>query len=90
MPRYVVERTFSDGLHIRAEAHGAELCLAVVARNTDEGVTWLHSYVSQDRKKSFCVYEGPTPEAIRTAASRNDFPVDRITQVKVLDPYFDH
>ncbi len=88
MPRYVVERTFSDGFHIPAEAQGAERCLAVVAKNADEGVTWLHSYVSQDKKKTFCVYDAPTPEAIRATAARNDFPVDRITQVSVLDPYF--
>jgi hypothetical protein len=90
MPRYVVERTFSDGLQIRPDAQGAELCRAVVNRNSDEGVTWLHSYVSQDNKRTFCVYEAPSPEAIRTTAARNDFPVDRITQVRVLDPYFNH
>ena len=90
MPRYVVERLFSDGLHIPAEVQGAELCLAFVARNTDEGVTWLHSYVSQDKKKTFCLYDAPTPEAIRATAARNDLPVDRITQVSVLDPYFNH
>ncbi len=90
MPRYVVERLFSDGLHIPAEAQGAELCLAFVARNADEGVTWLHSYVSQDKKKTFCLYDAPTPEAIRATAARNDLPVDRITQVTVLDPYFNH
>ena len=35
-----------------------------------------------------CVYEGPEPEAIRAAAELNDLPVDRITQVRVLDPHF--
>ena len=88
MPRYVVERTFPDGLSIPADAEGARICLAVVDRNSDEGVTWVHSYVSDDRRKSFCVYDGPSPEAIRKTALRNDLPVDRITQVSVLDPYF--
>jgi hypothetical protein len=37
--------------------------------------------------KSFCIYEAPTPEAIRKTAVRNDLPVDRITEVRVLDPY---
>ena len=41
MPRYVVERTFTDGLPIPAQGEGAALCLAVVERNTDEGVTWI-------------------------------------------------
>jgi hypothetical protein len=88
MPRYVLERTFPDGWHLPAETEGAELCRAVVERNADEGVTWLHSYVSDDRTKAFCVYEAPSPEAIRKTAARSDLPVDRITQVSVLDPYF--
>ena len=88
MPRYVVERTFPDGWHVPADKEGAELCLAIGERNADEGVTWLHSYVSDDRTKSFCVYEAPTPEAIRRTAARNDLPVDVITQIRVLDPYF--
>jgi len=88
MPRYVVERTFPDGLQIPADAEGARICLDVVDRNADDGVTWVHSYVSADKQKSFCVYDGPTPEAIRRSAQRNDLPVDRITQVSVLDPYF--
>jgi hypothetical protein len=82
-----VERTFSHGLQIPAGAEGAELCLAVVERNADEGVTWVHSYVSEDRGKTFCVYEAPSPEAIRKTAALNDLPVDCITQVRVLDPY---
>lgn len=88
MPRYVVERTFPEGLGLAGDSEGAEACLAVVGRNADEGVTWLHSYVSDDRRKTFCVYDAPTPEAIRKTASRNELPVDRITQVRVLDPYF--
>jgi hypothetical protein len=88
MPRYVVERAFPNGLGIPAGAEGAESCLALVERNADAGVTWLHSYVSEDRKKTFCVYDGPSPEAIRKSAARNDLPVERITQVRVLDPYF--
>jgi len=88
MPRYVVERTFPDGLSIPIGAEGAELCLSVVDRNADESVTWVQSYVSEDKKKTFCVYDAPSPEAIRKTATRNDLPVDRITQVRVLDPYF--
>jgi hypothetical protein len=85
MPRYLVERTFEAGLPPGPEM--AELCGGIVERNGDGCVTWLHSYVSDDRRKTFCVYDGPTPEAIRKAASRNDLPVDRITLIRVLDPY---
>lgn len=51
-------------------------------------MTWVHSYVTGDKRKTFCIYDGPSPEAIRRAASCNNLPVDRITEVRVLDPYF--
>ncbi|MDQ1532142.1 MAG: hypothetical protein QOE37_2280 [Microbacteriaceae bacterium] len=88
MPRYVVERTFIDGLQIAVAEGGSEVCGSVVERNGDEGVTWVHSYVSQDKKHTFCVYDAPSPEAIRKTAELNGLPVDQITQVRVLDPYF--
>ncbi|MGO9832503.1 MAG: DUF4242 domain-containing protein [Myxococcaceae bacterium] len=88
MPRYVVERTFPNGLQIPITAEGAEACLGVVGRNSESGVTWVHSYVSEDKRKTYCIYDGPDPEAIRRVAERNKLPVDRITKVTVLDPYF--
>jgi uncharacterized protein DUF4242 len=88
MPRYVVERTFPDGLRVPPTPDGAAACKDVVDRNSDGGVTWIHSYVSSDDRTTFCVYDAPSPEAIRKAALRNQLPVDRITQVRVLDPYF--
>jgi hypothetical protein len=88
MPRYIVERTFADGLQIPADEQGAKACQVVVDGNAAEGVTWVHSYVTADRRTTFCVYDGPTPEAIRRAAEVNQLPVDRITEVRVLDPYF--
>ena len=51
-------------------------------------LTWVHSYVSMDKKNTFCIYDGPSPEAIRKVAERNGLPVERITEVRVLDPYF--
>jgi hypothetical protein len=88
MPRYLVERTFRDGLEIPLTDEGAKVCMAVVGNNAEEGVTWVHSYVSADRMKTFCIYDGPSPEAIRRSAEKNKLPVDRVTQVTVLDPYF--
>jgi hypothetical protein len=88
MPRYMVHRTFPDGLEIPINAEGAQAVLGVVERNAEDGVTWVHSYVSEDKRATFCIYDAPTPEAIRKTASRNDLPVDHITQVRVLDPYF--
>lgn len=88
MPRYLVERTFPQGLQIPVTEEGATACLGVVEHNAAVGVTWLQSYVSEDKAKTYCIYDGPTPEAIRQAAEQNGLPVDRITKVSVLDPYF--
>ena len=88
MPRYIVQRTFPEGLHIPVDGAGADLCREVVEHNAQEGVTWISSYVSEDKTRTFCVYDAPTPEAIRKTAIRNELPVDQITQVRVLDPYF--
>jgi Protein of unknown function (DUF4242) len=88
MPRYLVERSFPEGLAIPVDDHGAKTCQAVVDGNAAEGVTWVHSYVTTDKRTTFCVYDGPSPEAIRQAAEANQLPVDRITEVRVLDPYF--
>jgi hypothetical protein len=90
MPRYIVERSFPAGLNIPVTADGASACLAVVGRNAEGGVTWVQSYVSPDKTQSYCVYDAPTPEAVRSAAEKNGLPVDRITEVRVLDPYFYH
>jgi hypothetical protein len=88
MARYMVERNFPDGLVIPITDEGAATCLGVVDRNAEVGVTWIHSYVSEDGKKTFCVYDGPDPESIRRAAERSQLPVESITRVRVLDPYF--
>ncbi len=88
MHRFRQNKEFEDGLHIPVDAAGAQICLTVVDRNADEGVTWVHSYVSDDKSKTFCVYDAPSPEAIRKTAGKNSLPVDSITQVSVLDPYF--
>ena len=88
MPRFLVERTFPEGLAIPVDDQGAATCLAVVGNNSQQGVTWVHSYVTNDKGKTFCIYDGPSPEAVQNAAQLNGLPVDRITEVRVLDPYF--
>lgn len=82
MSRFVVERTFPGGLDIVA----ADV-LAVVDRNAEVGVTWIHSFVSSDGTRTFCIYDGPDEECVRRAAERNRLPVDKVTRVTVLDPY---
>ena len=88
MPRYMVERTFPDGLSIPQTAEGAKACRGVVDTNAKSGVTWVHSYVNPDRTKTYCIYDGPNPESIRSAAAGSSLPVDSVTEVTVLDPYF--
>jgi hypothetical protein len=58
----------------------------VVGSNTDYGVTWLHSYVTPDKTKSYCIYDASSSEAVRHSATANNLPIDRITEVRVLDP----
>jgi hypothetical protein len=88
MPRYLIERDFPAGLVVPMDGEGAKACLGVVEGNARDGVTWVHSYVSLDKKKTYCVYDGPSPEAIRRSAATNSLPIEKITEVRVLDPYF--
>ena len=90
MPRYIVERNFPNGLEIPVTEAGARLIRGVGVQNAQDGVNWVHSYVSQDKRKTFCVYDAPSPEAVRRVAKRNDLPVEHITEVSVLDPFFYH
>lgn len=79
MLRYLVERRF--GIRATFELD------SIVERNADAGVTWLWSYVSDDGRTSFCLYEAPSPEAIRSASARSGLPVERIVEVGLLDPH---
>ena len=88
MPRYLVKRTFPGGLAFLANEAGADLLSRVCGANAELGVDWLHSYVSDDKQTSFCIYDGPDREAIRRAAEANGLPLDSITKVSVLDPHF--
>ena len=87
MPRYLVQRTFPSGLAIPINDDGVAAIEKVISCNAEDGVTWVHSYVSADKSTTYCVYDGPSPEAIRTVGERNALPVDSVTQVTVLDPY---
>jgi hypothetical protein len=86
MPRYLIERTFPENIALPGLGQDGLDRLGFIENNVLSGVTWLHSYVVPDRKKSFCIYEAPNPEAVRRAAQLNGLPVDRITEVRVLDP----
>lgn len=88
MKRFLVERTFPNGLNIPVNEEGSKMCLSVVTNNAEDNVTWIHSYVTKDKKKTYCIYDAPSEAAIRKSAKANGLPVDNITEVSVLDPYF--
>ena len=79
MPRYLIERSCPTGFNVAVDE--------VLDRNAAAGVTWLYSYVSADGSRCFDVYESPTPEAIRKSSTQNGLPLDRITEVRVLEPH---
>lgn len=88
MPRYLVERTYPERFDIPLNDIGRQRCQTIIDNDALDGVTWLYSYVTLDKRRSFCVCDAPTPEAVRRAAQRNDLPIDRITEVRVFEPYF--
>ena len=70
MPRSVVERNFPQPLSIPLNPEGRTACQMIAHGNAELGVTWLHSYVSPDHRKTFCIYDAPDPDAIRRAAQK--------------------
>ena len=88
MPRYLIERTFPEGLNVPMNDAGADALGGVIMRNAEKGVNWVQSFVTPDKKHTYCIYDAPSPEAIRSTAQKNSLPVDKITEVRVLDPYF--
>ena len=81
MPLYVIERNFADQLELTDD--DVRLIQTV---NGDEGVHWLFSFLSADKKKTYCLYEAPNAEAIREAAQRLNVPADEIIEVGELRP----
>src|SRR3954453_10384548 len=88
MPRYLIERDFVDRFHLVINPEEVSVAREVIARNNECDVTWVQSFVSDDKRKTYCIYDGPNPEAIRRAAKRNDLPVSKIVKVSRLDPSF--
>jgi hypothetical protein len=76
VPIFMVERNYAEQLEPSfAAADG------INRLNAEEGVRWLYSFLSADRRKTYCLYESPSPEAIRTAAARAGLPADAIVEV---------
>lgn len=81
MALFMIERNFAEQLQV--DAATARLVGEV---NQDHGVHWLFSFLSADKKKTYCLYEAPNAEAIRDAARRAQLPADVIVEVSELRP----
>ena len=76
MAVFVIERRFAEAIDLNDE-DVREINLI----NEEEGVRWLYSFLSVDRRKTYCLYEAPSPEAIRQAAVRAGLPADVVIEV---------
>ncbi len=76
MPVFMIERRYAE----RVEASAAELD-GINRINDEEGVRWLYSFLSADRRKTYCLYEAPSPDAIRRAAVRAGLPADVVEEL---------
>jgi hypothetical protein len=83
VPLYVIERTFADQLDLS----GDDVRL-IEDINADEGVRWVFSFLSADRRRTYCLYEAPSPDALRAAAQKGDLPADAIVEVDAATPQF--
>lgn len=81
MPLYLIERSFADQLEVSPDA-----AAGIIRVNDDVGVRWLYSFLSADKKKTYCLYEAPGVELIREAARRNGLPADVVIEVDELRP----
>ena len=79
MPIFLIERNFAEQLE--ATKDGAS---AINQVNDDVGVNWLISFLSADKKKTYCLYEAPSAEAIREAAVQAGLPADVIIEVSAV------
>jgi Nickel responsive protein SCO4226-like len=76
MPLYVIERKYAEQLELSSDG-----VKALEEINADEGVRWLFSFLSADRRQSYCLYEAPSPDEIIAAARRANIPADVIVEV---------
>jgi hypothetical protein len=81
MPLFMIERAFADDIDLTSD--DVRLIDEV---NADEGVNWLFSFLSADRRHTYCLYEAPSSGAIRAAAKRSNLPADAIVEVGPASP----
>ena len=81
MPLYVIERAFAEQLDLTSDD-----VRLIDEINADEGVRWLFSFLSADRRRTYCLYEAPSPDAIVAAAKRANVPADVVVEVSAAAP----
>jgi hypothetical protein len=81
MPRFLIERNYAQRLEVTKE--GADTVKRI---NDEEGVKWLFSFLSPDKRKTYCLYEASNADAIRAAARRANIPADVVIEVEELRP----
>ncbi len=74
--RQVIERNFAEQLDLTSD--DVKLIEEV---NADEGVRWLFSFLSADRRRSYCLYEAPSADAVLAAAQRAGIPAGAVIEV---------
>jgi hypothetical protein len=83
MPKFIIERNFAERLEMSA---WREANPRIAQINDDVGVKWIFSFLSADKRKTYCLYEAPSAEAIHEAARRANVPADVITMVDEVTP----
>jgi hypothetical protein len=81
MPLFLIERNFAEQLDFTRE--GVD---GVTLINDALGVHWLFSFLSADKRKTYCLYEADSAELIREAAQRANVPADVIVEVSQFRP----
>jgi hypothetical protein len=81
MPLFLVERNFAEELAV-----DDQIAATVKQVNDEIGVQWLYSFLSADKRKSYCLYEAPNADAIRAAARRLNLPADSVIEVGEMRP----
>ena len=81
MPLFLIERNFAEQLQM-----DKELAAQLFEVNDDMGCNWLFSFLSADKKKTYCLYEAPSADVIRAHAARLNIPADVIVEVTNVNP----
>ena len=81
MPRFLIERNFAQQVEVTKDAASQ-----IKQINDEEGVRWLFSFLSPDKRKTYCLYEAPDAEAIRAAARRANLPANVVIEVDEIRP----